>query len=421
MLMLIRSSVPCVAHDAAREIMSTTSTSTPRRDHRAPHKAARSNAHSSYVDEMDDTAWWSAMLAPMEHRLRSRRELYNAPYPHMILSSFFSRRLYDKLVRHFPDDREPGSPWVQNNGTARCRRGGLCEQWSIGSKPPPTQHAITAEDEDAWWPFRSWHEPLESPRRRFWRGLFRTLNSDAVRAAFLSAFHATISRRFPRGASTRSARAAEHDEGGEGAIRDWATATLRNESVHMSIALRRSAAGYALEPHTDICDKLVSWVLFVPETGGEAARVQAPSAATVLHEPPHEPPLMQPASSATTIRAQPSRQMYAKPEHTPYGGSGTAVYMPTPAAPIRSTRCGETRQTFAGYREVGRAPYAHNSMFAFASCATSWHGVASAAPRRSIFLFLTYPSKLAKGGTRERKRGADGKFVTPPPQAACPV
>ena len=99
---------------------------------------------------------------------------------------------------------------------------------------------------------------------------------------------------------------------------------------------------------------------------------------------------------------------YARPEETPYGDGGTIVYRATPSASIRATSCGEAHQTFRGYEEVTRSPYVHNSMFAFAGCSTSWHGVASALPRRTIFFFVVYDQTRARGKTA-------------PLQAPCPA
>ena len=97
--------------------------------------------------------------------------------------------------------------------------------------------------------------------------------------------------------------------------------------------------GYQLAPHTDKCQKLLSLLLYLPEPG--------PS----------------------------SNEQF-----------GTALYVPSDAAPLRDTRCGEQHFTFDGYAVAGRAPYRGNTAFAFVPCSSSWHGVPqSTIARRAIF------------------------------------
>ena len=77
--------------------------------------------------------------------------------------------------------------------------------------------------------------------------------------------------------------------------------------------------------------------------------------------------------------------------------AGTALYEPMAEARVQSTRCGEQAFTFDGYREVSRVPYLVNTLFAFAPCQTSWHGVPKAqVPRRALFAWL----KLADASKR---------------------
>ena len=42
------------------------------------------------------------------------------------------------------------------------------------------------------------------------------------------------------------------------------------DTLDAELGLRRSAAGYALEPHTDVCAKLISMVLVLPDEENSA-------------------------------------------------------------------------------------------------------------------------------------------------------
>ena len=194
-------------------------------------------------------SWWQGALAPTMARLRNGDDLHAAPYPHVLAENFFSRRLYDLIVRHFPKSHERA--WMRNNNTVRCRKAGLCEQWGVGTTERPLSYNFSAPWTRDFWPFGFWDEPVESPRRIFWRGFWRAINSDAMRASLITAFAPTIQARYNL---TRA-----HD------VDAWARTFLEHEAVHVDFALRRSGAGYALEPHTDICGKVVSMVLFIPD------------------------------------------------------------------------------------------------------------------------------------------------------------
>jgi hypothetical protein len=324
---------------------------------------------------------WRTLLAPAMHRLHQPDSLVHNPYPHLSLHDFFSRKLYDQIIEHFPRASEHG--WMQSNNTARCRRAGLCEQWGIGSSNDLSKKR---------WPFADWHLPQGSERRRFWAGFHEAVNSEEMLTAWVYAFASTIHLRYQQSTVRAHRELAEHIN--SSGIRSdparlgvWAKRLVRKANLKMEMGLRRSAPGYALEPHTDMCAKLVSSVLMLPDDENSAEG---------LPGSPRYP------RAAATMR----NRKYARLEDTPYGDGGTAVYVPTIDARLNATSCGQTDQTFHGYREVKRAPYVHNTLFAFSTCATSWHGVASSKARRSIFFFVAY-------------RGTEsGRY---PLQAACPL
>ena len=323
-------------------------------------------------------------------RLKSGTEMQWSPYPHLSIDRFFARHLYDQIIEHFPGREVSG--WKQNNNTARCRRGGLCEQWSIGTK------GFRAESTPSW-PFNGWSQS-SSANTAFWSGFHAAINSDEMMIAWLVAFAATIHPRYATSKAQAKSSPRTDVQGTLKRTRDvyaWAQRLLQSEDLQMQFGLRFSAPGYALEPHTDVCGKLVSWLLFLPDDHAKRPRLQKELTA-----------------DGRRLTAKPNHpERYAKPQETPYGSSGTTIYKAQPSAPIKRTRCGETLQTFKGYQEVARAPYAHNSMFAFASCATSWHGVSSTTERRTIFFFLSYAHSKQKDGV---PLGSN-----PPLQASCPT
>jgi hypothetical protein len=342
------------------------------------------------------TPEWRTLLEPTMHELVASQNLRYSPYPHIALQNFFSRRLYNSIIDHFPSANEPNAAWRQDNSTARCRRGGLCEQYGIGSG---------ANSKVGEWPFPRWNVDAGRAPHRFWTDFYAALSSEDFISAWLVAFAPTLLHRYRKGKAQGKAHRDFHSHVFNDTTKQhaWARRLVRSAPLRMELGLRRSAAGYALEPHTDVCAKLISMVLTLPDEDDSADQLPGRprygrSASRVGGGP---------GTGRTTCKNGVPPCGYATLRETPYGDSGTIMYVPSTAAPLHATRCGECNQTFRGYTEVGRAPYEHNSMFAFASCATSWHGVASTKARRSIFFYVVYDTQRAGG-------------KVPPLQAACP-
>ena len=219
------------------------------------------------------TPEWRALMAPTLHRLSSACTNCQAPFPHLVLQNLFANRLYRNLVRYFPASTEKG--WRQDNRTARCRRGGLCEQWGIGTQHGSTISSSTRNDSQSIWPYAGWSvdASLEPERYRFWLDFHAAVTSEELLIALVAAFAPTLLRRYQ---SSQEAQHAYHRNGtawaaGHPHARAWAHRLVHQVPLRMEYGLRRSAAGYALEPHTDICSKLVSIVLTVPDDDPHSA------------------------------------------------------------------------------------------------------------------------------------------------------
>jgi hypothetical protein len=319
---------------------------------------------------------WNRLLGSAINRLLTV-PLTTHPYPHLLLPDFFDNTLYDAIVEHFPSAHLDA--WRYSNET-RCTRQKLCRKRTIVSG--------TFAHLDNGWPFPTWHEPNGSAAHGFWRGFYRALNSDAMKLAWLSAFAPIIELR-QWGASDRGgprwgaaaalprAAASPHASLYSNKMRD----VLTSQDLQVSLSFIDLEPGYVLEPHTDICSKLISAVLMVPYR-------DANGSASVT-------------SVADAIRG---------------GSPGTILMQPNASAPIQESKCGETRKVFKGYTKVKATPYVHNSLMAFAPCSTSWHAVRANVRRRSIFLQLHYLSNTVRAGSKTWHKNRE-----PPRQGTCQI
>ena len=315
---------------------------------------------------------WNRLLGSAINRLLTV-PLTTHPYPHLLLPHFFDKALYDAIVEHFPSAHLDA--WRYSNET-RCTRQKLCRKRTIVGG--------AFANLDNGWPFPNWHEPYGSAAHSFWRGFYRALNSDAMKLAWLSAFAPIIERRqwgasdsggphWGAAAALPRAAASPHVSLYSNKMRD----VLASQDLQVSLSFIDLEPGYVLEPHTDVCSKLVSAVLMVPY--GDA-------------------------NGSTTGIADAMR-----------GGSpGTILMQANASAPIQEAQCGETRKVFKGYAKVKATPYVHNSLMVFAPCSTSWHAVRANVRRRSIFLQLHYLEKSVRATAKTQHKNRE-----PPQQGTC--
>ena len=261
----------------------------------------------------------ASINASHEALLRAGR-LRLAPFAHAMVEGFFEHGLYGRMATHFPTDT-----WQVERCVTYCPPGNRSNIKSAKGQ------AAARDPHGAWWPWPEWKEPRHTERRLFWERFYGAMNASATKAAWLTLFAQTLRRR-PRWAAGNRHKPWPPDL----------------QSVEMGVDFLQDMRGFSLPPHTDICEKLISILIYLP---------------------------LEPVDNET--------EMARVREH------GTVMYVPTAAAPRQESDCGETRKTFQGYTEVARAPYAPNSLFAFAPCRRSWHGVAhSRVRRRAIFMWL---------------------------------
>ena len=245
-------------------------------------------------------------------RLLGSAQTQREPFENLLMHNFFPAGYLKQVLAHYPSNVD-----VEE----RCVSKIFCP---AGKR----SNVRSAEASASGWPWPTWREQQGSERWRFWMAFYRTINSTNVKRLWMSTFSSTLRLRF-------NDLLPDADE------------------LEFGVDFMQDTEGYELPPHTDVCDKLLSALLYLPldGTGGE--------------------------------------------EH------GTAMYEATQHAQLSAVPCGETNKVWTGYREVSRAPYRRNTMFAFAPCRSSWHGVPkSAVARRSIFMQLRFAEAKHRGKSK---------------------
>ena len=236
-------------------------------------------------------------------------QTHRVPFEHLLLHNFFPAGYLKQVLAHYPSDVDIEEPCTSK---LFCPAGKRSNIRSAGASA-------------GGWPWPTWREQQGSERWRFWTGFYQTINSTKVKRSWMSAFSSTLRLRF-------------------------GDMLPGPEELEFGVDFLQDTDGFELPPHTDVCEKLLSALLYLPLDGT------------------------------------------ASDEH------GTAMYEATQHAPLSAVPCGETNKVWTGYREVSRAPYRRNTLFAFTPCRSSWHGVPkSVVARRSIFLWLRFADPRRHG------------------------
>lgn len=233
--------------------------------------------------------------------------MHQHPFPHFFVRPVFPEDYYRELLERLPG----GDVYVPIDQTG-----------TVGKGAYPERHICALED----------LEEREAGTRNgsFWSDLSTWLMGDRFANALMRKFSPAIEERFGRGVFLR----------------------IKNECRFV-----RDHTNYAIAPHTDKPDKLMSLLFYLP-------------------------------------RDESRRHL------------GTSIYAPEDP----DFRCpGTAHHTFEGFRHVARMEYVPNALFAFFKTDQAFHGVAPIADadvERDLMLYNIYVKKVV------RQAGA-GKFRWP--------
>ena len=238
-------------------------------------------------------------------------ETQHEPFEHLILNDILPADCLSQVVENYPTDVTIDERCVSRIWCPAGNRSNIMSGRALANG----------------WPWPTWKEQRGTDRWRFWKSFYEVVNSTDVKQAWMALFSRSFKLRF------------------------GAAGLPRAEDLEFGLDFLQDTGAFELPPHTDICSKLLSAILYLPFDD------------------------------------------LAPEDH------GTAIYVATQDAPLAAASCGETRKRWAGYLEVKRAPYRRNTLFAFAPCRSSWHGVPkSLVPRRSIFMWLRFVDPARRNG-----------------------
>ena len=238
-------------------------------------------------------------------------ETQHEPFEHLILNDILPADCLSQVVENYPTDVTIDERCVSRIWCPAGNRSNIMSGRALANG----------------WPWPTWKEQRSTDRWRFWKSFYEVVNSTDVKQAWMALFSRSFKLRF------------------------GAAGLPRAEDLEFGLDFLQDTGAFELPPHTDVCSKLLSAILYLPFDD------------------------------------------LAPEDH------GTAIYVATQDAPLAAASCGETRKRWAGYLEVKRAPYRRNTLFAFAPCRSSWHGVPkSLVPRRSIFMWLRFVDPARRNG-----------------------